>query len=238
MHGRQRTTRAGFTLVEILVVIGIIALLIAILLPSLQRARRQTRQVRCMANLHEMATGLMTYVTSQRDRLPLVEEPLWARYAETGQLDWEADPWDARRFPRSFVVVMKRYLPDRQVMRCPSAVLGVPKVEPAMTYRVAAANNYDGRIPTMAELQPASGVVRYEYSLKYLNGRLYTVRHVDTRDIPWRLSPGAGPYYLVRDFIDRTEDGRLVPPHDRGFNQLFLDMHVERVTNPKSLSYP
>src|SRR5437764_6774224 len=64
----NRTTNGrGFTLVELLVVIGIIGLLISILLPALNKARKASRTVSCLSNVRQLVMGELQYFTDNKN---------------------------------------------------------------------------------------------------------------------------------------------------------------------------
>jgi prepilin-type N-terminal cleavage/methylation domain-containing protein/prepilin-type processing-associated H-X9-DG protein len=86
-RGRSGRARSGFTLVELLVVIGIIALLIAILLPALSKAREQSRRTACMSNLRSLGQAMFLYANAFKDRLPNGNPPgKWISYDGANQM--------------------------------------------------------------------------------------------------------------------------------------------------------
>src|ERR1700733_15695795 len=66
----RQTRRRGFTLVELLVVISIIAVLIAILLPAITRAQSAARRTACMSNLHQIGIAIVNYTDESGGYIP------------------------------------------------------------------------------------------------------------------------------------------------------------------------
>ena len=108
LHRRQN----AFTLVELLVVISIIALLVAILLPALHKARYQARRISCMSNIRAQHLAFFTYATEHDGRFP----PHKARLADYMTFPPETNagnPWTAFR---------GTYISDSQILICPALV--------------------------------------------------------------------------------------------------------------------
>jgi prepilin-type N-terminal cleavage/methylation domain-containing protein len=74
MKTQKNKIQHAFTLVELLVVISIIALLLSVLLPSLNQAREAARAVGCMSNLKQFGNSTQVYASANDDVLPLVLE--------------------------------------------------------------------------------------------------------------------------------------------------------------------
>lgn len=99
--GRETVRR--FTLVELLVTIGIIALLAGVLLPALNNSRESARRTQCMGNLHQIGTALELYGAASGFRLPVC----------SGSYDSAAGP--------AIKTVLSDYVAkSEKVWRCPS----------------------------------------------------------------------------------------------------------------------
>ena len=109
----------GFTLVELLVVVAIIAILMAILLPALTAAREKARSVKCMSNTRNLGQALNTYALEYNDYLVVHHSYVYG-------IAWPME--------------LKKFLKDIQVWWCPSA-------SKASQWNGISFNAYDRRFP-------------------------------------------------------------------------------------------
>lgn len=114
----------GFTLVELLVVIGIILLLIGIAVPALSTAREASRRAVCASNLRQLAQGIIAYATDHDSALPVHHGAAPANQATTPT---GKDLWDLAKPTRNVILGTSPYVPDtsgvdprRHIFYCPS----------------------------------------------------------------------------------------------------------------------
>ena len=99
------TNRRGFTIIELLVVIGIITILAALLFPVFARTREKARSATCQGNLRQLGLATLMYVADYDETYP------WSRSGYDGVIDPTAQYWDEALMP---------YVKNVQIFSCPS----------------------------------------------------------------------------------------------------------------------
>jgi prepilin-type N-terminal cleavage/methylation domain-containing protein/prepilin-type processing-associated H-X9-DG protein len=230
--------RKGFTLVELLVVIGIIALLISILMPALGRAKEQANWVKCMSNLRMVGQAFQMYVNNSKGRFPQAG-------AGTNAHDWifwedePPTPGDPRHLDKSMIAPYLGIPVDRNILLCPS---DDPYNRRSGIYRFSYSSNYlITRLPASFNAYPAgesSSPLRITEIVSPSDKILLIDESHTTVDDgcwAWMSTLGSGQNLMSNRHVKRNELHNLRNDPDAGKgNACFADFHVEYVERKKS----
>jgi len=221
--------KRGFTLIELLVVIAIIALLMSILMPALQRVKKQARATTCLSNLKQIGMAAELYAGDNDWFIPrgsTGSNPIWFM---------QFLPYVGQRYNKGDYKSVKIYK-CQSFPRTGNGLYDVPNSRQTVCYVI---NDW-----TFSSRTDESGTsIGRPTKLSVFKRRAYTIYMADNEDGFWRpiIEREDSPEIIRCDIFIRTHlpdsdstdvnDGRRIARrrHNEGCNALFLDWHSEYV---------
>ena len=224
--------KRGFTLVELLVVIGIIALLISILLPSLSKAREAAKRTACQSNLRQLTTAWIMYANEYKGNL------VWAGTTDKGptatpapppndkdlhQLGWVLDvPGTAGSIGAVKAGAMYKFLKASEVYRCPSSFdrfnYRSYSISIHLNGEKAFLSTTTPIVTKLAKVKPQRMVFVEEYDDRTSGIGSGDTTYNQGSFLQWKISNNAA---------DSFWGDPPAPFHVKGWNWSFADGHVE-----------
>jgi prepilin-type N-terminal cleavage/methylation domain-containing protein/prepilin-type processing-associated H-X9-DG protein len=236
----QLRRRKGFTLVELLVVIGIITILLAILLPAVSRARESGERAKCASNLRQIAVGFTIYANENRGRYP--GDGNGGLRRDYDWIFWQSD----RNLADSAIAKVLRNA-DPNIFRCPADDVTVRyrhSFDPQF-YRYSYTYNWLAAWRGSVGRGPVTAVHRSSEKILLIDESEWTVQEgfcaLDAIKAIQPTDPtgGAGePLLAARHYRPRIPDANwghktvplaIRPDRDEKGNVAFIDGHVDFV---------
>lgn len=190
--------RKGFTLIELLVVIAIIALLLAILMPSLKKAKIHAMTVVCLSNLKQLSLGIMLYADADNGEIPRSDIGYGPHY-------WWVFPGDTEE--TIMQGMLWPYIENLKMYKCPTG-----KRDENRTYSMVGAMNSQAYGPTHWK----GPIVKNLHKLRQPGARLVFLDE-------GKMSPYA---FMTRHKVPEWRDPPPVR-HNNGVTLSFADGHSE-----------
>ena len=210
--------QTAFTLVELLVVISIIAMLLAVLIPALRKARQQAQKVVCLSNMRQMGLVLITYLNDSDYHLP----PSSCHVSDPNQY---------------WLYILNKYSQSPLLYRCPSDMskLFLDWSKPIAAQPVTARwssfevnNLLDTTVPKYGGFNPYNNVLH----IRHLGSCIYVA------ECPESWTNADHPHAELWQSLQQAKGFVDWNRHNGTSNYVFADGHVENLKFEKTWDYP